>query len=171
MRVGRTKTRLHSVLSERDQDLQSHPALYDNPTEADARIDGKVATHAAIAAAHHTPGILNAAIGNFTRDAAGDQVISGLGFEPTVVIFFCYGEGGTHQIQSSGFDDSVTRKCVYFRGDVVDVAETSTNSICAFKDASNRILGFISAKGADGFTVTWTLTGTMTAFVSYLAIK
>ena len=28
VRVGRTKTRLHSDLSERDQDLKSHPTLY-----------------------------------------------------------------------------------------------------------------------------------------------
>ena len=51
--IGRTKTRLHSDLSERDTDAKSHPAIYDTAAEADARIDGKIVTHAGNASAHH----------------------------------------------------------------------------------------------------------------------
>ena len=116
-------------------------------------------------------GILNVAVGTGTRNASGDQAITGLGFTPKVVIFFARATGGTYQIQSSGFDDGTNHRCIYFLGTTVDVGKHDSFSILLYKDIGNVAYGVISSLDADGFTITWTLSGTLTADFKYLAMK
>lgn len=215
VKVGRTKTKLHSALSERDQDAKSHPAIYLTQPTIEAGIDAKIATHtavpaahhtkttsaselttgtlaeprvaasiardsevtaeiaahAAIAAAHHAKGIASVKIGSFTRNASGSHSVTGVGFQPKIVLFLATTIGGTHQILSIGWDDATTHHCIYAMGHQVDTARGTSNSISVFKDASNYIIGAISSMGADGFTISWTKVGTVEAVVTFLAMK
>ena len=171
VKVGRTKTRLHSDLAERGVDAKSHPDIYEVATELDTRIDGKITTHTAIAAAHHAKGISDVYIGTFTRIEAGDQVINGVGFQPKFIVFLAYGTGGVERSVSLGFDDGTVHHAIVGVGDSVDMVMDTDHSIFIRKDAENWICGYVSALGADGFTITWALTGTLAAYVTYSAMK
>ena len=149
VKIGRTKTRLHSDLAERDVDAKSHPAIYHT----------------------ETPGIQNVALGWSTRNASGNQVISGLGFTPKIVFFLAYATGGTHQIMSIGVDDGTIAHCVLLSGHEVDAAHSGIDSILVWLDDSNNIAGSITSMDADGFTIGWVLAGAVTATFVYLAMK
>ena len=117
------------------------------------------------------PGISDVYLGSFDRSAAGDHAVTGVGFVPKIVIFFAHGTGGTHQIFSKGVDDGVSPRCIYFKGDVVDLTRSVLKSIWVQIDGDNHIEGAIKSLDADGFTITWTLTGVATAYTFYLAMK
>ena len=149
VQVGRTKTRLHSDLSERDAHSKSHPALY---------VEGGL-------------GIKNVAIGHFTRNAAGSQSITGVGFTPKVVLFFAASTPGTYRVGSFGFDDGVNPRCIRQPGDSEANEGIDVNSISCSLDFENSIGGHITSMDADGFTITWELEGTIEAWVTYLAME
>lgn len=117
------------------------------------------------------PGISEVAIGHSSRNASGDQAITGLGFVPKVVIFLAIATGGTHQIQSSGYDDGVNPRCIALRGDQVDAIYSDTDSIIAWITTVNNMAGHIKSMDSDGFTITWTLGGTVTVTFMYLAMR
>ena len=115
-------------------------------------------------------GIKNVSIGYISRNAAGTQSITGVGFKPKIVLFLAHGVGGTYQIASWGFDDAVNCVSTYLAGNSVDASRSSTYSIVAWKTNTAYIRGYISSMDSDGFTLSWALTGTMTAYAYYLAM-
>jgi len=117
------------------------------------------------------PGISKIKIGEFTRNAAGNQAITGVGFAPKVVLFFAYATGGTNQIGSWGFDNGASPSCLWMGGDSVDLTHYTNRSIFVRKTAVNILEGYIASMDSDGFTVTWALTGAVTAFGIYLAMR
>ncbi len=114
-------------------------------------------------------------IGTFTRDislASGTQSITGVGFQPSLVIFF----GGTNNTSKTSFGyDNGTSKISIFNKYLVTPGDwgVNTSNSMIFQDASGSAVGNISAFGADGFTISWTKNGTVTGTVtvSYLAFK
>jgi hypothetical protein len=116
-------------------------------------------------------------VGSFTRDentVSGTQAITGVGFTPRAVIFFAV-DAGQSNMASWGFD-TLTNHCVIL--DYTNVTagrytyDTGT-SISVAVSSGNYYAGYVSAFGADGFTITWTRTGSPggTLVVQYLAIK
>ena len=146
------------------------PALTGTPTAPTAAAGTnttQIATTAFVAAntAHKT--------GSFDRDistASGTQAITGLGFTPRSIEFKA-AVGATVQA-SWGSSDGTTHKCISsnYNGNAGQFASNDA-AIFIYVDASNYYSGVVSALGADGFTITWTKTGspTGTARISYTA--
>jgi hypothetical protein len=109
-------------------------------------------------------------IGHLTRNAAGDQVVSGVGFNPSVVIFLAADDTTTNKNWSVGFDDGTTADniCGSYNGTRVEYS--TFGGVHIRRDATNYLYGSISAKGADGFTITWTINGACTLDFIYLAL-
>ena len=119
----------------------------------------------------------NFKIGSFTRDmttADGDQAITGVGFQPILIILFASRSGTTGEF-SIGLQISGTQLCQYNSHNITAGSFTATNAACLLmKEAAGSYqFANINTFGADGFTVTWTKTGTPagTCTVYYLAIK
>jgi hypothetical protein len=122
---------------------------------------------------HYRPHMLaqRVKIGTFLANAGGSQSITGVGFKPNVLIFFATDGVGIGTATSFGFDDGTSHCVTYYKGGLGAGFYRSTESIYIFVDASNIIKGYVSSMDADGFTLTWTLTGGATARVVYLAIE
>jgi len=117
------------------------------------------------------PGISKLYIGSLLRGTAGAQAITGVGFVPKVVLFFGMENTLTIDAHSHGFDTKSQQACNFKRGGVTIVDQDTTRSIVVYKDAANIIRGYITSMDADGFTITWDLTGGVTASVIYLAMR
>jgi len=111
-------------------------------------------------------------IGYFTYDlstASGTQAITGVGFKPSHIIFI----GGTGDANQTtiGIDNGTTKLCHYLYTGSFYV---NTNfSIASTPGASDYQTGLITTLGSDGFTLTWTKTGSPTGTLSlnYLAFR
>jgi len=117
------------------------------------------------------PGISKISIGTFTRAAAGNQAVTGLGFAPKVIIFLANESGVSNLAASTGFDNVAQKGCIYIHPTLSITYSSTTRSIVAQKDATNFIRGFVASMDADGFTVTWDMTGAASATVIYLAMR
>lgn len=102
------------------------------------------------------------------RNTAGDQVITGVGFRPSLVIFLVSDAISTHKAFSVGFDDGTVHCCIYFLETGNEIARSVSRSLLNRKDISNMHVGYITAVSDDGFTITWTLTGTRDTEFIYL---
>lgn len=105
-------------------------------------------------------GNMNMKIVTGFRDTAGAEVITGVGFQPSAFIFFGYDEEPTRYGRSFGFDLITSRMVMVTNSDTGYDNYTNTHSVYSYDDGSNYIAGVVSAVGADGFTITWTETGT-----------
>ena len=115
-------------------------------------------------------------IGSFTRDstsASGTQAVTGVGFAPQTVIFFGNDDGDKGA--SWGFDRSSTRMNLLDNSSATADTYTinSTNSISDQESAGNTYVGKITSMDSDGFTITWTKTGSPSGdiTVKYLAMR
>jgi len=149
VKVGIPGTRQHGALSQRDVHSLSHPGLY---------IEGGL-------------GLKGIRIGGGTRDAGGAQAITGVGFTPSLVIIIAYATGGVNQILSIGMDDATTRWVVALQGQSVNVTSATAYSVYCYIDTSNYLRGSITSMDADGFTITWLLTGACSVTFKYIAIQ
>jgi hypothetical protein len=111
--------------------------------------------------------------GNFTRDtslASGTQAITGVGFQPKVIIFFG-GEGSTDEM-SWGWSDGTSHTAW-----ASDGANYGPRTGAAIADLQNSSIdmyeGSVQSMDADGFTISWTKTGspTGTININYLALR
>lgn len=119
-------------------------------------------------------GIVTSKVGSFTRDislASGSQAITGVGFQPTAVLFLS-NVTTTAQI-SVGVDDGTNVGAVIDNngGSTDTYVSGTSNSISLRVDGSNRAEAAIQSLDSDGFTLSWTKTGfpTGTATMIYLA--
>jgi len=110
------------------------------------------------------------ALGNIARNTSGDEVVSGLGFEPVIFIFLCCHTTSILLNFSWGFDIVTTRRCIYVFDSMTETGLTNSYSIYIKQTAANQIAGLVSDTGVDGFTVTFTLTGVSNAQCTWLAI-
>ena len=105
-------------------------------------------------------------IGSFTRDistASGTQVITGVGFEPKSIDIITLVDS-VAGLASWGVVSGLTDRCMF------DLNNSTANSysweggssITLLVGASDVYKGQVSAVSSDGFTVTWTKTGTPT---------
>ena len=120
-------------------------------------------------------------IGNTTRamDAAtGSASITGVGFQPDLVIFnAAYSSVATESNYSWGQDDATTANLSYLfiSGATNGGGVNTTNSLfLADGDGSNYQIGKISSMDSGGFTISWTKNGSPaagTAYVEYVVYK
>ena len=104
-------------------------------------------------------------VGSFTRDtstASGTQAVTGLGFTPRAVIFLAI--QNTTREMSIGFDDGTNTEMIfddqssagtYSGGSSISIRDSETGGTAEYD-------GKISTLDSDGFTMTWTKTGTPT---------
>ena len=116
-------------------------------------------------------------VGQFTRDtstATGTQAVTGVGFTPKAVFFLSAQDGAAGEM-SVGYDDGTSSQAV--RDDNGELTDTWTGSasfsINDNQSTGNVYTGEITTLGTDGFTITWTRTGTPTGTLSvnYLAMR
>jgi len=107
-------------------------------------------------------------IGHNLRDSAGDQIIIGVGFRPSVNIFLSTDDTSIDKCFSVGFDDGTVHYCIHFIETGDEIARDLSRSIHNRKNIGNTMRGIISAFSDDGFTITWDLTGTRTTRFIYL---
>lgn len=115
----------------------------------------------------------NTKIGSFSRDtttASGTQAITGVGFKPSAVIFFS--NINTTTAVSVGMDNTTTTTN-YFGTGSGNFAGSGSASITGYVSGGNTYDGKITSMDDDGFTITWTKTGSPTGTLSclYLAIR
>lgn len=115
------------------------------------------------------------AIGSFTRDtaaASGSVAYTGIGFQPSVVMFFASTETADEEM-SIGVDRASTEMVLY-DGNAAgsDWSVTTGQSIQLEETPTSRQVGNIASLDSDGFTMSWTLAGspTGTATVTYWAV-
>jgi hypothetical protein len=118
-----------------------------------------------------TPAGVSVFTGSFTRDlttASGSQAITGVGFVPKAVLFTMSVGGGARF--SDGFDTQTARGSTYTNGSATFNADA--RSIVALTSGSDFQYAQIATMDSDGFTLTWTKTGSPTgsATIKYLAI-
>ena len=121
--------------------------------------------------------------GYFTRNmttAAGSQAVTGVGFKPRAIIF--YSNRANTSDMAMGFTsiintaaDNYTQGVVYDRNATsAGTYQNSTSYISVVDQGSgNTHLGRIASMDSDGFTITWSKTGspTGTLEITYLAIQ
>lgn len=109
-------------------------------------------------------------IGAFSRSTSGNEVVTGVGFEPSFLFFIGYNMTAGQLNFSIGFDDNTTTRCFYQYDDGTLQSHSNLKSIYLQHAAGDKLMGLLSAVGADGFTVTFTLTGTLSSVINYLAV-
>lgn len=109
-------------------------------------------------------------IGNFIRNSAGNEVVTGVGFRPSLVIFITTCTSGAELNWSHGYDILTQRMCQYTISWCTASSTTDLWSIWAQSRALDEIHGNITAFSNDGFTVTFIMNGNATVNVYYLAI-
>jgi hypothetical protein len=113
--------------------------------------------------------------GRVTRDtstASGSQGVTGVGFTPKAVIALA--QSGISAETSWAFSDGITHRGVYDRHNITADVHDETNQIAqAQESASDSYQGTIASFDADGFTISWTRTGTPTGTLgfSFLCLK
>ena len=109
-------------------------------------------------------------IGTGTRNASGMVEHAGIGFQPSVVIFFACDDTGANMNWSVGFDNVVGKLCIkyYDTGTLVNLQ--SDYSIYIKRPGNNYINGRITGLIADGFEYTWTLLGACVCDYTYLCL-
>lgn len=118
---------------------------------------------------------LPVAVGSFTRDttiASGTQAVTGLTFTPRAVIFL--GIQNSSREMSIGLDmQSASAVIIDDPNSAGTYTQDDVNSIYDYESVGNTYTGEISSFESNGFTVTWTKTGTPTGTynIKYLAFR
>ena len=112
-------------------------------------------------------------IGEFTRSmslSSGVQVITGVGFQPDVLIFLSCLHGAPEA--SWGFDDAESHTGICRDGTSSNYLHLSGVSIKS-DNGANTYDGWIQSMDADGFTMKWAKGGSpgSTLNIKYLALK
>lgn len=113
-------------------------------------------------------------LGSFTRDtevASGTQEVSGVGFTPKLIVFFMC-QPGTNEA-SFGVDNGTDKRGMYRREGGTTFGSVATYSILDDQSAGVGYQGYVSARNADGFTITWVRAGAPTGTITniYIAFR
>ncbi len=110
-------------------------------------------------------------IGTFTLDGSGTANITGVGFRPAILIFFCSLEITEAQLASWGFDDGGTHYCIYKSNNPDFFLPSIELSIYIYLSGTNSLEGYISSIDVDGFTIEHTELGSIPRIrIIYLAL-
>jgi hypothetical protein len=112
-------------------------------------------------------------VGTFTYDistASGTQAVTGVGFKPSIVVFIGTVTGTV--TTSHGFDNGANAYAQYMNAFTATWEMSTSQSLVIYRAGSDAS-GHITTMGTDGFTITWTKTGspTGTAIIAYMALR
>lgn len=99
-------------------------------------------------------------IGTITRGMSsdsGDVSYTGVGFKPTNILFLAQVASASI---STGMDDGTNRYALTTWGTTPTYSTSSVLSISMIEDGTKMQTGIVKTLDADGFTITWTRTGT-----------
>ncbi|MBA7541148.1 hypothetical protein ES705_33455 [subsurface metagenome] len=116
------------------------------------------------------PSLRAAKIRSGVASETGDVVITGVGFRPSVILFFTQDADTARLNQSFGFDDGTVHHCMGQQDAGAQMCNSGTESIYIRRDVDNKIVGYVSALGSDGFTIIFTETGTASCRYFYLCL-
>lgn len=115
-------------------------------------------------------------VGSFTRDittATGTQAVTGVGFKPSTII--CFSSTAANGQYSVGFDDLANLAGCFTGVDAANpnFTDGGAYSVYVYVSAGNDYKGKVKSFDADGFTFSWTKTGTPSGNVKtyFLAIR
>ncbi|MBA7570544.1 hypothetical protein ES708_12296 [subsurface metagenome] len=109
-------------------------------------------------------------IGHNTRNMEGIQLITGVGFQSSVVIFIAHAKSGTDHAGSYGFDDTTNHMCIYFSFGLDNLNHSYDNCMQLTPSLGNSLYAHILAVSNEGFTLSWTLQGTVFTNYIYLCL-
>lgn len=117
-------------------------------------------------------------VGSFTRvatTASGTQAVTGVGFQPVVVLLTC-SMGSSAFASFGGYDDATTANCIADYNSITTdtYLPNSAKSVYCVIGSGNNQVGKISSMDSGGFTFSWTLTGAghgYTMTVNYVAFR
>ena len=101
-------------------------------------------------------GLSGVKVGNFTIDGNGTPSITGVGFRPSIVIFFATPDNNATGQASWGFDDGSAHHCTFRKTAVVYFGHSLVDSICIYHDSATNQKAHITSMDSDGFTLTHT---------------
>jgi hypothetical protein len=127
--------------------------------------------------ASHTTYSLSHKIGSFTIDtttATGTQAVTGVGFEPDVLLFLACQDNSDEL--SIGWDDGTTKGSLAYEGTGTVWRISTSYSIRDIEATAGGGLyyeGVVNSMDSGGFTIGWTRTGAPsgTLTIVYLALK
>ncbi len=109
-------------------------------------------------------------IGSSMRNSAGNQVIAGIGFESSIIIFLATDTTIGNLNWSVGVDQDTAKGCMYQFDNGVSIGISTTYGLFIRRGAVNSLVGQITTIGADGFTLNWTLAGACAVDFIYLCL-
>lgn len=119
------------------------------------------------------PGLLRA-IGThlfeLTRSTGGAQGYTGVGFHPSLLIIFIVDILPTNLDWSLGFGDETGTYCMYQYDNGTNMNTSPTQIVSLRRSVGNTLFGVLTSLDADGFTLTWTLTGAASLKGFYIAL-
>jgi len=119
------------------------------------------------------PGLLRAIgthVQGFSQAAAGAVGYTGCGFSPSMVIIVAHDSTTGNINFSIGFDNSVVRYGFFMFDDGVSQDSHSNYTVYVRRSAGNILSGTVTSLDADGFTITWVLTGAVSLDGFYMAL-
>lgn len=115
-------------------------------------------------------------IGSFSRDvstATGTQAVTGVGFQPRLLVLLS--NLGSSPATGASFTDGTNHGLIYNQHafSANSWANSSTNIVTIEQGSGNQYNGALSSLDSDGFTISWTKTGspTGTATIYFLALS
>ena len=99
----------------------------------------------------------------FTRDtsiASGTQAITGVGFQPKHVII--HASIDSTLAVSFGIEASGSHKSTFYNGTGLWYSNPNSSILLVITAGTTAYSGYISSLDTDGFTITWSKTGSMT---------
>lgn len=119
-------------------------------------------------------------VGFFSRDislASGTQIVTGVGFKPSAIIFLAgiaNQQSASIGIVDDGLGANDNASLLFGHDGTADnISSSGTISIKFFVTAGDNYRGSVTALNSDGFTITWTKTGSPTGSlgIQFLAFR
>lgn len=105
-----------------------------------------------------------------TRSTAGVQVITGVGFRPSIIILISTSQSDIKKNFSIGFDNGTVHMCMYRHDNDTLQNIKSDVSMYVREDISNILSGTVTDLSADGFSITFVLVGAVLSEYIYLCL-
>ncbi len=109
-------------------------------------------------------------IANSMRNAGGDQVITGVGFECSIIIFIVSDNTPANLHWSIGFTNGTADMVLMHSASVPETRRDTSYCMYIQRGGGNELKAVVNTIGADGFTITWTLAGACAADFIYLCL-
>jgi len=105
-----------------------------------------------------------------TRNAGGIEAITGVGFQPSLIIPIAVDTTETNLGFSIGFDIVSDHACLHGKDSLTEITISNTRSLYVHRDVNNYLRADLQSLDADGFTWDWNLVGACSISYEVLCI-